>query len=75
MRIRWQNLIAFCVVIFALNLLFKNAGPVAETLGSVRAIAPGHDEGDRVIGLVVVAVLMVSLLMLVRLLLQKDQKP
>lgn len=75
MQIKWQNLIALGVVVFAINLLFKNAGPVAETLGSIRAIAPGSDPGDRVVGLIVVAVLMVTLLMLVRLLLQKDQKP
>lgn len=74
MQIKWTNLIALCLVIFCAFLLMQNGTSVAAVLGSIRGIAPGHSAEDRVVGLVVLGVVFATLVMLARILTQKDRE-
>jgi len=73
MQIKWTNLIALCLVAFCTILLVKNAAAVGTVIGAIRGIGPGHDADDRVVGLVVLGVLLATLVMLARILTQKDR--
>lgn len=73
MQIKWTNLIAAVVLVLSLGLAVRHAGPVATVLGAIREIGPGHDADDRIVGLVVLGILLVTLVMLARILTQKDR--
>ena len=64
MEIRWPNLITFVIVICVLVMALKNHHQIAAFLSTMKAIGPGHDPDEQVLGLIAFGILMVSIVAL-----------
>ena len=74
MKIKWTNLFALCLGLFALVLVLKLPGPIASFLSTIREIGPGHDPEQQTRGLLAFGLVVVSLLALVRILVRTDRR-
>ncbi len=73
MEVKWANVAAFGLGIFGLWLALKMHREMAVFLSSMSAIGPGHDPDDQVRGLIAVGVILVSLLGLIKIVLQNKR--
>lgn len=72
MQIKWTNLIALCVLVFAIVLALKSANEVSAILGTLQFVGPSHSMDERFIGFIVLGVLLVTLVMLAKILIRND---
>ena len=68
MTVRWSNIAAAALFLFAMVLLIANWREIEAFVGSVRSIGPNGTTEERVTGLIAFGVILVSLLGLVRIL-------
>lgn len=67
MEIRWTNFFGFLLGVFGLVILLRHRASIGEFLGTMAHIT-GHDASDRTLGLVAFAVVVASLIGMVRIL-------
>ena len=73
MEIKWTNVVAFGLAIFGLWLGVKMHREMASFLSTMSAIGPGHDPDEQVIGLIACGLVFISLLGLIRIVLNSKR--
>lgn len=72
MIIKWHNILALVLAIFAIHLLFTNSSPIKSVLSTMGSIGPGHTSEELTMGLICLGLVLVSLVAIVRLLTRND---
>ena len=72
MEIKWRNIIALILIVFTAGAALRVGPQLIDSLRSVRGFRVGQE--DRVFALCVLGLLLVTLVVLVRLLVQKNQR-
>ena len=68
MEIRWNNIIAFILLLIALVLLAKCLPEITAFVTSMKHIGPGHSKDDQVFGLIAFSLCGILLVAIVRIL-------
>lgn len=72
MQIRWRNVIALALVVFAGVVGMKTYPQIAAFVSSIKAVGPGHDSEDRTVGLIAFGVVAITVVVLIRVLRDRD---
>ena len=64
MEIRWRNLFAFALAVFALVVAVKGRHEIGAFLATLGALGPGHTPDEQTVGLVAFGLLAVTILAL-----------
>ena len=67
MKVKWNVIIAFGMLLVALNLVLKNAKSVIAMLNTLHQIGPANEGGDRLAGFLLIGVMLVTLVVIVKL--------
>ena len=67
-EIRWRNLIALALVVFAVVVGLKTYPQIAAFLSSMKSVGPGGDTGDRTFGLMAFGLIVLTIVAVVRIL-------
>ena len=68
MEIRWRNIIALAVLVFALVVLSKAYRQIAAFLSTMVAVGPGGDVTELTFGLMAFGLLVITVVAVVRIL-------
>jgi hypothetical protein len=68
MEIRWNNIIAFVLLLIALVLLVKCLPEITAFMASMKHLGPSHSTDDKVFGLIAFGLVGVLLVAIVRIL-------
>ncbi len=74
MEIKWPNVLALGLVVMSVVLAVRNHRELAAAIGSIAEIGPGHTAEEKTLGLCVLGVILVSLVAVVRLVLQGNER-
>lgn len=72
MEVKWSNVVAFALAIFAIVLLIRQHGAVGVALTGLGQIGPGHTPEEKFHGFFVLGILLVALIAIVRLVLDAN---
>lgn len=70
MQIKWRNVIALILSVFALTVWLRNRELINEFIGNIGRIGPGHPGDERTLGLIAFGIVAVCIVVIVRLLTQ-----
>jgi hypothetical protein len=73
MNIKWNNLVVLLLVIAALIMLPRLPSLLAVITDNLRGIGPHHSTDDKVIGLITFALICLTLVAVVRLLIDRGR--
>ncbi len=74
MEIKWPNVVALGLVVLSVVLAVRNHRELGAAIGSITKIGLGHTPEDKTLGLCVLGVILVSLVAVVRLVLQGNER-
>ena len=74
MRVKWSNVMVFGLLLFTAFLAVRYHADLAAAVSSVGRIGPQYHPQDRTYGLLILGLVLVSLVAVVRLLVDRDQK-
>ncbi len=74
MEIKWPNVVALGLVVLSVVLAVRNHRELAAAIGTIAEIGPGHTAEEKTVGLCVLGVILVSLVAVVRLALQGNER-
>ena len=74
MEIKWPNVAALGLVVLSVVLAVRNHRQLGAAIGSISQIGPGHTPEDKTLGLCVLGVILVSLVAVVRLVLNANER-
>lgn len=67
MQIKWSNVIAFAMVVFALVVFLKTYPQMAAFFAAMNDIGPGHDPDEQVRGLVAFGLIALTIVGIVKI--------
>lgn len=68
MQIRWANIIATLLGVFVAVMLLRHWPSIRAFLASMSDIGPGHEPGDKLVGLVAFGLVLVGIVAIVKIL-------
>ena len=71
MQIKWSNVIALALVVFALVIGLKHLPRISEFLSTVSHIGPRGDPDQRISGLIAFGLIMITIVAVVRILVDR----
>ena len=74
MIVKWSNVAAFALLLFAIILAVRHGDDLAGTVSSIGRIGPQYPLQDRTFGLLVLGLMLVGLVAVVRLLVGRNGK-
>ena len=74
MAIKWANAFVFVLAIVGLSIGLRHHRAMSAFLSMMTAIGPGHDPEEQVIGLLAFGIVAVSVLALIKVLIQGDRR-
>jgi Na+/glutamate symporter len=75
MEIKWSNIVAFALAVFALIVFSKTWPLIAAFFAAMKAIGPGHDPDQQVQGLVAFGLIALTLVGIVKILSSSGRNP
>mgnify|MGYP001356556084 CR=1 FL=1 len=74
MQVKWNNIIAIGMLLFTLIFIIQNSAGVVAILGAIHRIGPGQGIDDRLVGLAVVGLFLVTLVVVVKLMVSGNRR-
>ena len=72
MEVKWPNVVALALGIFGVVLLVREHGAVGVALAGIGQIGPGHTPEEKFQGFLVLGILLITLVAVVRLVLDAN---
>ena len=75
MDIRWSNVVAFGLAIFAFVIFLKTHQQISTFFSTIRSIGPGHDTDQQVMGLAAVGLIALTIVAIVKIVINSGRNP
>ena len=75
MDIRWSNVVAFGLAIFAFTVFLKTHQQIAAFFSTIGSIGPGHSTDQQVTGLAAVGLIALTIVAIVKIVIKSGGNP
>lgn len=80
MEVKWRNVIALALALFAIAVIVKAPGEMGAFLASMQNVGPDHTPQEQTMGLLAYGLVLIAIVAVVKIVIQnndtdKDEKP